>query len=89
MALGAEERRVFLMVLRMGSALISIGITVGLIASLFLNRLIASQLWGVQTYDPVTMLSVILIIAIVGALACLVPAKRATRVNPVVSLRHG
>jgi putative ABC transport system permease protein len=89
MALGAEERGVFLMVLRMGSVLISIGVGVGLIASLFLNRLIASQLWGVQSYDPLTMVSVILIIAVVGALACLVPARRATRVNPVVSLRHG
>jgi hypothetical protein len=89
MALGAEERSVFLMVLRLGGVLISIGVTVGLVASLFLNRLIASQLWGVQTYDPVTMVSVILIIAAVGTLACLVPARRATRVDPVVSLRHG
>jgi ABC-type antimicrobial peptide transport system permease subunit len=53
-----------------------------------LNRLIASQLWGVEPHDPVTMISVILIIAIIGTVACLVPAKRATRVDPVVSLRY-
>jgi ABC-type antimicrobial peptide transport system permease subunit len=53
-----------------------------------LNRLIANQLWGVQPHDPVTMASVIAIIAIIGLVACLAPAFRATRVDPVVSLRY-
>ena len=87
-ALGAAEQSVFLMVLRTGAVLVSIGLAVGIVASLFLNRLIANQLWGVQPHDPVTMVSVIVIIAIIGTLACLVPAKRATRVDPVVSLRY-
>jgi putative ABC transport system permease protein len=87
-ALGAAEQRVFLMVLRMGAVLVSIGLAVGVVASLLLNRLIANQLWGVQPHDPITMASVILIIAIIGTLACLVPARRATRVDPVVSLRY-
>ena len=78
----------FLMVLRMGLVLISIGLGVGVVASLFLNRLIANQLWGVQPHDPTTMVSVILILAIIGILACLVPARRATRVDPLVSLRY-
>jgi putative ABC transport system permease protein len=88
MALGAAEQSVFLMVLRMGAVLVSIGLAVGLVASLLLNRLIANQLWGVKPHDPLTMVSVILIIAIIGTVACLVPAKRATRVSPVISLRY-
>jgi putative ABC transport system permease protein len=88
MALGAAEQKVFLMVLRMGAGLVAIGLAVGVVASLLLNRLIASQLWGVQPHDPLTMFSVILIIAIIGLVACLVPAQRATRVDPVISLRY-
>jgi predicted permease len=88
MALGAAERSLFLMVLRMGAILISAGLVVGVIASLLLNRLIANQLWGVKPHDPLTMISVIVIIAIIGTIACLVPARRATRVDPLISLRH-
>jgi putative ABC transport system permease protein len=88
MALGAAERSLFLMVLRMGAILISAGLVVGVIASLLLNLFIANQLWGVKPHDPLTMISVIVIIAIIGTIACLVPARRATRVDPLVSLRH-
>jgi putative ABC transport system permease protein len=88
MALGAGEQSVFLMVLRTGAALVSIGLMIGLVASLLLNRLIANQLWGVQPHDPLTLVSVILIIAIIGTVACLIPAQRATRVDPLVSLRY-
>jgi putative ABC transport system permease protein len=88
MALGAGERTLFLMVLRMGAILVSAGLAIGLIASLLLNRLIANQLWGVKPHDPMTMISVILIIAIIGTVACLIPARRATRVDPLVSLRY-
>jgi putative ABC transport system permease protein len=88
MALGATEQNVFLIVLRMGALLVSIGLAVGLVASLFLNRLIANQLWGVKPHDPLTMISVIVVIAIIGTIACLIPARRATRVDPLVSLRY-
>ena len=88
MALGAARQSIFLMVLRMGAALVCIGLAVGLAGSLLLNRLIANQLWGVQPHDPLTMVSVVLIIAIIGTIACLVPARRATRVDPMVSLRY-
>ena len=88
MALGAPEQSVFLMVLRMGALLVSIGLAVGVIASLFLNRFIANQLWGVKPHDPLTMVSVAAVIAIIGTAACLVPARRATRVDPVISLRY-
>jgi putative ABC transport system permease protein len=88
MALGAARQSIFLMVLRMGAVLVCIGLAVGLAGSLLLNRLIANQLWGVQPHDPLTMVSVVLIIAIIGTIACLVPARRATRVDPMVSLRY-
>ena len=88
MALGAAGQSIFLMVLRMGAVLVCIGLAVGLAGSLLLNRLIANQLWGVQPHDPLTMVSVVLIIAIIGTIACLVPARRATRVDPMVSLRY-
>jgi putative ABC transport system permease protein len=88
MALGALEQNVFLMVLRMGGVLVAIGLGIGFAASLMLNRLIASQLWGVEPHDPLTMVLVIAIIALVGTLACLIPAKRATRVDPLIALRY-
>jgi ABC-type antimicrobial peptide transport system permease subunit len=67
---------------------VAIGLAVGVAASLLLNRLIAGQLWGVKPHDPLTMLSVIVIISIIGIVACVVPARRATRVDPLVSLRY-
>lgn len=88
MALGATTQRVFLMVLRMGALLVSVGLAVGFVASLLLNRMLANQLWGVQPHDPLTMTTVILIIALIGTLACLIPARRATHVDPVDSLRY-
>ena len=88
MALGAQEQNILAMVLRMGGLLVCAGLLLGAIASLFLNRLIASQLWGVKPHDPLTMISVIATIAAVSALACFIPARRATRVDPLVALRH-
>ena len=87
-ALGAAEPSVFWMVLRAGGTLISIGLAVGLFASLLLNRLIVNQLWGVQPHDPLTMVTVILIILTIGTLACVIPAKRATDVEPLEALRY-
>jgi predicted permease len=88
MALGALEQNVFLMVLKMGGVLVGIGLAIGIVASLFLNRLIANQLWGVEPHDPLTMITVVAIIALVGLLACFIPARRATRVDPLVALRY-
>ena len=88
MALGASRSDVFRMVLRMSSILIGTGLGVGVAASLGANRLITTQLWGVKPHDPLTMVSVVIVISIVGLLACMVPARRATRVDPAVSLRY-
>jgi putative ABC transport system permease protein len=88
MALGASRADVFRMVLRMSAILITTGLVVGVAASLGANRLIASELWGVKPHDPITMVTVVIVISVIGLLACIVPAHRATRVNPSVSLRY-
>lgn len=88
MALGASRSDVFRMVLRMSLILIGAGLAVGVAASLGANRLIASELWGVKPYDPLTMVTVVGVILIIGLLACLVPARRAMRVDPMMSLRY-
>ena len=88
MALGASRADVFRMVLRMSSILIAAGLVVGVLVSLGANRLIATELWGVKPHDPVTMATVVVTISLIGLLACMVPARRATRVDPAVSLRY-
>ena len=88
MALGAGRGDVFGMVLRMGVKLIALGVAAGLLASFGVTRLIASQLWGVSAYDPVTFASVVLVVALAGLAACYLPARRATRVDPMVALRY-
>jgi putative ABC transport system permease protein len=88
MALGASRADVFRMVLRMSAILIAIGLIFGIVASLGANRLIASELWGVTPHDAVTMVTVVFVISMIGLMACMVPARRATRVDPAVSLRY-
>ena len=58
------------------------------IERVLLNRLIANQLWGVEPHDPLTMATVIAIILMIGTVACLAPAKRATGVEPLEALRY-
>lgn len=88
MALGASGADVFRMVLRMSAILIASGLALGVAASLGANRLIASELWGVKPHDPSTISAVVIVISIIGLLACIVPARRAMRVDPAVSLRY-
>ncbi len=88
MALGAPTSTVLKMVLRRGLRLIAVGVVLGMLASTALTRLIASMFWGVSPHDPVTLIGVLLVLAAVGTLACLVPARRATRVDPLVALRY-
>src|SRR5256884_560889 len=86
MALGAESSDVQGMVIRMGLRLVGIGVGLGLIASLALGRVIATQLWGVSAYDPWTLVSVPIVLLITGLVACWLPARRAARVDPLVAL---
>ena len=88
MALGAEGSDVMGMVIRMGLRLIGIGVVLGLIASVALGRVIATQLWGVSAYDPWTLVSVALVLLLTGLMACWLPARRASRVDPLVALRY-
>jgi putative ABC transport system permease protein len=88
MALGAPTSNVLKMILRKGLRLISLGIVLGVVASVALTRFVASQLWGVSPRDPVTFIGVMIVLAAVGTAACLVPARRATRVDPLIALRY-
>jgi putative ABC transport system permease protein len=88
MALGAPTSNVLRMVLRKGLQLITVGIVLGMLASIALTRFVASQFWGVSPRDPITFVGVIVVLAAVGTAACLVPARRATRVDPLVALRY-
>jgi ABC-type antimicrobial peptide transport system permease subunit len=65
-----------------------IGIGAGLITSFLLMRLMSSMVFGVSTHDPLTFLGVAVLLTMVALMACLVPAQRATQVDPVVALRH-
>ena len=87
MALGADQSSVMAQVMKQGLTLTTIGIVAGLAGAFALNRLIASLLFGVQPTDPTTMVAVIATITLVAAVACWIPAWRASRVDPNVVLR--
>ena len=88
MALGAKGSDVLGMVIRMGLRLVGIGVGLGLIASVAIGRVIATQLWGVSAYDPWTLTCVPAVLLITGLLACWLPARRAANVDPLVALRY-
>jgi putative ABC transport system permease protein len=88
MALGASRSDVLKLVVRMGARLVLTGLAIGLAVSLALSRVIASQLWGVSPYDPATLVSVAAVLLLTGLAASWIPARRATRVDPLVALRY-
>ena len=88
MALGASRKDVLRMVLWMSARLIALGLILGLLASFGVARLIASQLWGVSPHDPITLCGVVAVVALAGLAACYFPARRATKVDPMVALRY-
>jgi ABC-type antimicrobial peptide transport system permease subunit len=87
MALGAARGRVLALVVGQGMALAGIGVTIGLVAAFALTRLLTSQLFGVRATDPATFTFVSALLVTIALLATLLPAMRATRVDPVVALR--
>lgn len=88
MALGADRGSVLSQVMRQGLILTAVGLTAGIAGALGLNRLIASLLFGVQPSDPATLLAVVSTITLIAAIACWLPAWRASRVDPAVVLRQ-
>ena len=87
MALGASRGVVLAMVLRQGLVLVLLGLAGGTIGAFFLVRLMKEVLYGVSPTDPLTFLAVAAVLLAVAAVACLMPARRATMVNPITALR--
>ena len=87
MALGAERRRVLGMILSDGLRAVVPGIVVGVVGALLLSRLMSSLLYGIAPTDPMTFSAVVLVLVAVTLVASLVPARRATKVDPLVAIR--
>jgi putative ABC transport system permease protein len=87
MALGATHHSVVLMVLKQGLSMAALGIAIGLPASLALTRLVSAVLYDTRPNDVLTMAGVSLLLVTVAAIACFVPARQATRIDPLIALR--
>jgi ABC-type antimicrobial peptide transport system permease subunit len=88
MVLGAQSGDVLGLVMKQGAGMIVIGVASGLVLALFLTRLMASLLFGIAPTDLATFASVTAILFVVALAACYVPARRATRVDPIQTLRY-
>lgn len=85
-ALGSSRQGVFTLILREGLAIVGIGLVVGIAGVVALRRILEAQLYGVTVLDPIVLALVLLVLGVVGLVACLVPAGRATRIDPMVAL---
>jgi putative ABC transport system permease protein len=88
MALGAERKDILKLIVRQGFALVLFGTSVGLLLSLAFTRLLQTLLFGVSPTDPLTFGMILALMLVVGLLACYLPARRATKVDPLVALRY-
>ncbi|HYT19195.1 MAG TPA: FtsX-like permease family protein [Candidatus Polarisedimenticolia bacterium] len=87
-ALGAQRRDVLRLVLRQGTRLTLFGLALGVAAALGITRLMTSLLFGTSPTDPLTFAGVAGLLVFVALLACFIPARRATRIDPLVALRY-
>jgi len=87
MALGAQPRAILAQIVGRGITIVLTGLAFGIAAALFLTRLVSSMLFGVRPQDPLTYVAVVALLGVVAALACYLPARRATRIDPMLALR--
>ncbi len=87
MALGAKRADVLRLVVRQGMSMTFLGLAVGLIGAFFMSRVLVGLLYGVSAKDPLTFAGVSIVLLAIALLACLIPARRATRVDPIIALR--
>jgi putative ABC transport system permease protein len=89
LALGADRTEILQMVMRQGAMMIAIGVAIGLGGSLIIGHVLRRFLFGIGPNDPWTLTAVSVVLGVIGAIACFLPALRATRVSPLVALRSG
>jgi putative ABC transport system permease protein len=87
-ALGAKRSHILKLVIGRGVGMALIGVVLGIVAALGLTRFLAGLLYGVAAIDPITFGSISILLLIVAALACYIPARRATKVDPLIALRY-
>jgi ABC-type antimicrobial peptide transport system permease subunit len=87
-ALGSTRAGILHLVLREGFKLVAIGLVLGIAGAASLQRALASEIYGVQPYDPLVIAGVMVLLGSIALAACAVPARRAMRVDPIVVLRY-
>jgi ABC-type antimicrobial peptide transport system permease subunit len=87
MSLGADSGRVQRMILKEGAALLAIGLVLGVAGAIVAARVIQGLLFGVEPYDPTTFIGVAVLMATIGIGACWLPARRAARIDPAITMR--
>jgi ABC-type antimicrobial peptide transport system permease subunit len=88
MALGAQRGNILSMVFKSGTMLVTVGVVIGAAGALAATRLLKTYLYGVQPSDPWTLAGAALVLIVVALIACWIPARRATRVDPMIALRY-